>query len=141
MAGEQGFEGPVILDEDESLTRALGAHDYGHLRFGFRPDRPLPRTDRRSVRDRLSTGSTKKTISQGSAGRPPDPQADPIHRLVGSGMRVGRSPRQKIPSNRHGLITTGSPAFWKPTAWNATAKAESDLLDWSTMTRPRKMPA
>ena len=25
MAGEQGFEGPVILDEDESLTRALGA--------------------------------------------------------------------------------------------------------------------
>ena len=25
MAGEQGFEGPVVLDEDESLTRALGA--------------------------------------------------------------------------------------------------------------------
>ena len=25
MAGEQGFEGSVILDEDESLTRALGA--------------------------------------------------------------------------------------------------------------------
>ena len=111
MAGEQGFEGPVILDEDESLTRALGRDDYGHLRFGFRPDRPLPRTDRRSVRDRLSTGSTKKTISQGSAGRPPDRQADPIHRLVGSGMRVGRLPGKRSQTTGMDLPQPDLPHF------------------------------
>ena len=73
-AKEDGARWPESKDSKDpsSWTRTnpdTGSQrsDYGHLRFGFRPDRPLPRTDRRSVRDRLSTGSTKKTISQGSA--------------------------------------------------------------------------
>ena len=91
MAGEQGFEGPVILDEDESLTRALGAHDYGHLRFGFRPTVLYrgPIDDQYGIGYQLDQ-PRRQYLKE--AGRPPDPQADPIHRLVGSGMRVGRLP-------------------------------------------------
>ena len=142
MVGEQGFEGPVILDEDESLTRALGAHTTTDT---FVLDSARTILYRGPIDDQYGIGYQldqprrqylKEAVDAHLTGKPIQSTA-----LWAPGCELERLPGKEIQNNRYGHTITGSPAFWKPTAWNAIAKAESDLLDWSTMTRPRKMPA
>ena len=142
MAGEQGFEGPVILDEDESLTRALGARtttdtfvldsartvlyrgpiddQYG---IGYQLDQPR----RQYLKEALDAHLTGKPI-QSTALWAPGCELD---------ASPAKDPKQQVWTYHKSI----SRILEANCVECHRVKAESDLLDWSTMTRPRKMPA